>query len=294
MFKHIKNKKLRIFIIIMIIFFILGIIAYYVLNNLKTRYRNFYEVGEELVLEQSYNTIFSEIDIETKMCDLYIKHSSDNNIKVIVYGEKEYINLKEKNNKLYIDINDKNFIALDFYKYISKIEIYLPNWYNKLIRINNEFGNIEIDEYNTSTLYIENEYGDVLSKNSNFIKVKNEYGNIELIKSNIARVVAESSDIKIGTTNDIEIINEYGNIEIDNITEYFKLSNEMGDIKINKLDISENSFIDMEHGDIKIDDINQIYVDAKTNHGDVDIKVNYEQAKTVLKINNEMGDIKID
>ena len=68
----------------------------------------------------------------------------------------------------------------------------------------------------------------------------------------------------------------------------------MGDIKINRLNIEENSFIEMEHGDIKIDSINQIYVDAKTDHGDVDIKVNYDQAKTILKIYNEMGDIKID
>ena len=116
MFKHIKNKKLRIFIIVMIILFILGIITYYALNNLKTRYRNFYEVGEELVLKNTYTNIFNEIDIETKMTDIYIKNSNDNTIKVIVYGEKDYIDVKEMNNKLYIDIKEKNFIAFDFYK----------------------------------------------------------------------------------------------------------------------------------------------------------------------------------
>ena len=294
MFKHIKNKKLRIFIIVIIILFILGIITYYVLNNLKTRYRSFYEVGEELVLENTYTNIFNEIDIETKMTDIYIKNSNDNTIKVIVYGEKDYIDVKEMNNKLYIDIKEKNFIAFDFYKYISKIEIYLPSWYNKLIRIDSEFGNIEIEEFNDCTLYVKQEYGNILSKGSNFIKVKNEYGNIELTKSNKARVEAESGDVKIGTINNLEVINEYGDIDIDNITQYFKLSNEMGDIKINRLNIEENSFIEMEHGDIKIDSINQIYVDAKTDHGDVDIKVNYDQAKTILKIYNEMGDIKID
>ena len=294
MFKHIKNKKLRIFIIIMIIVFILSIITYYVLNNLKFRYRSFYDVGEELVLDKTYNTIFSEINIETKMSDLNIKYSNDNSIKVMVYGEKDYINLIEKNNKLYIDIKEKNFIAFNFYNHISKIEIYLPNWYKNLIRIDSEYGNIDIEEFNDSTFYVEQEYGNILSKGSNFIKVKNEYGDVELLKANKARIVAESGDVKIGTIKNLEVENEYGDISIQNVTEYLKLNNDMGDININKLNIEEDSFITLEHGDIKIDDINQIYVDAKTDHGDVDIKVNYEQANIVLSIYNEMGDIKID
>lgn len=294
MFKIIKNKKLRIFIIIMIILFILGIISSHVLNNLKSRYRNFYEVGNELVLEQTYNTVFNKINIETKMSDIEIKHSIDNNVKVIVYGENDYVNLTEKNNKLYIDIKEKNFIAFDFYKYISKIEIYLPMWYENLIRIDNEFGDIKIDEFNNSNLDIEQEYGNILSMGVDFIKVENNYGDVELTKANKARVTAKSGDVKVGVVKNLEVINEYGDIEIQTITEYLKLNNNMGDININKLEIEENSFINIKYGDIKIDSINEIYVAAKTEHGDIDIKTNYKEAETVLKIHNDMGDIEID
>lgn len=294
MFKLIKNKKLRIFIIVIIILFILGLIMSVILNNLKTKYRSFYEVGDEIVFEQDYYNIFNEIDIETKMSDIYIKQSLDNSAKVIIYGEKEYININEKNNKLFIDIKEKNLIAFDFYSFISKIEIYLPQGYNNLIRIDNEFGNIEIDEFINSNFDIESDYSNILIGAANFIKIENDYGNVDVTSVTKARIDNNSGNVKIINIKDLEVINKYGNIKIDNITEYFKLNNEMGDIRIDNIILEKDSFIDLRYGDIEINNISEIYIKAKTEHGKIKINNNYKKSDILLKINNESGDININ
>ena len=131
MVNYIKNKKLRRLLkrmfIAGIVILVLIVILVIVANLLKTSYRKLYNVSDEVVSEQSYNTFFNEININTKMTDIYIKESTDNTFKVITYGEKDYIKLEEKNNKLFVDIENKNLISLEFYSCISKIELYLNN-----------------------------------------------------------------------------------------------------------------------------------------------------------------------
>lgn len=294
MFKIIKNKKLRVFIIILLILIIIGIIIYFIINSLKSNYRSFYKVGDELILEEVYNTVFNEIDIETKMSDINIKESTDNTVKIAIYGEKDYINIKEKNNKLFIDVNKKNFIAFDFYKYISKIELYLPINYSNVIRIDNEFGNIEVDDFENVVLYVEKEYGDIRVLNGDFIKIYNDNGNIDLEKVNKVRIENSSGDISIGNVNDVVIENEYGDISIESVYEYLGLINESGDIKIDNIILEKDSSIKTEYGDVEVGTISDIYVDAKTENGKVKIENNYKDSEITLKIHNESGDIKVD
>jgi len=294
MFKIIKNKKLRIFIIISLILIVLSAIVYFIVGRLKVNYRSFYNVGKEIVLEQTYNTIFNEIDIETKMTDIDIKKSSDNNIKVIIYGEKDYIKIKEKNNKLYINVEEKNFITFDFYKYISKVEIYLPNGYSKLIRIDNEYGNIKIEEFINCTFDIRQKYGDFLSLGADFIKIENIYGDIDLKQATKARIAAKAGDVNIDNIDDVVVENEYGDITIKNVKEYLKLHNESGDIKLDNISIIKDSFIDLEYGDIKIKSINDVYIDAKADYGELKVKNNNKDSEIMLKIHNIHGDIKIN
>ena len=294
MFKIIKNKKLRRFIIISLILILIGFIIAFVIGRLKDNYRSFYKTNDELVLEKTYTTIFSEININTKMTDIYIKKSEDNNIKLLVYGEKEYITFNEKNNKLFIDIKEKNFIAFDFYSCISKIELYLPEYYSNLIRLDSGFGNIEIDEFINLTLYVDQEYGNFLSHGVDFAKVTNDFGNVELKYATKARVSAESGNIKIGNVSNLELENEYGNIEIENIDEYLKLNNESGDIKINNMSLEKDSYIESKYGNIKINNINDVYISAKSDHGKVKIKNNNKKSDILLKVHNRSGDININ
>lgn len=293
MLKIIKNKKLRMFIIIFIVLVILSAITIFVLNQLKDNYRSLYEVGEELVLEQNFYTMFDEIDIETKMTDIYIKNSMDNSAKLVVYGEKDYIKFTEKNNKLFIDINPKNFIALDLYSYISKIELYLPTGYEKLIRIESEFGNIELDEFISSTFDIRQDYGNLLSKGVDFLKIYNTYGNIDILSGKMLRVYADYGSVKVGTVEDLVIENNYGDIDVESISKYLNIENDSGDININNISLEKDSSISNNYGDINLGMTNEIKITAKTDRGNVNIQNNYKKSEISLKIHNKDGDINV-
>ena len=289
-----KNKKLKKFLIILFIIIFLICIVVFSINILKSSYRKLYKLSDEIVYEETYTNIFNEIDIDIKMSDLYIKESLDNNTKIIIYGEKDYIIPTIKNNKLFIDIKNKNFIAFDFYSNISKIDLYLPSNYSDVIRINNEFGNIEIGSFNNSSIYIEQKYGDVSVLESKYVKIYNKYGKININNSNMVRINSFKSDIDIDKTSDIVIENKYGNIKINSIDKYLKLINENGNINIENILLEKNSLINTEYGNVEITNIKDIHIEAKTERGKVKINNNYKKEKIKLKINNEKGDIIIN
>lgn len=298
MVNYIKNKKLRRLLkrmsIAGIVILVLIVMLVIVANLLKTSYRSIYKVGEEKVLEQSYNTTFNEININTKMTDIDIKHSTDNTIKVITYGEKDYIKLNEKNNKLFIDIDNKSLISLNFYSCISKIELYIPSNYNKVICINNEFGNIDIDEFNNLILDVKQKIGNLSINNLDFVKVESKNTNIELAKANIARLSNKNGRISVEEVNDLVIDNINGNVTIENLNEYLKLDVDSGNIKIDSIKLIKDSNINLRYGSVIINKIEDIYVDAKIDRGKKEVKNNNKKANIKLEVYNKSGDIKVN
>lgn len=298
MVNYIKNKKLRRLLkrmfITGIVILVLIVILVIVANLLKTSYRKLYKVSDELVLEQSYNTIFNEIDINTKMTDIDIKHSIDNTIKIITYGEKDYIKLNEKNNKLFIDIDKKSLINFNFYSCISKIELYLPNNYDKVIRINNEFGNINIDEFNNLTLDIKQKIGNLSINSLDFIKTENKNSNIKIDKVVKARLSNKNGKISVKEVNDIVIDNINGNVTIENLNEYLKINLDSGNIKIDSIKLIKDSNINLRYGNVIINKIEDINIKAKTDRGTKEIKNNNKKSDIKLEIYNKSGDIKVN
>ena len=294
MFNIIKNKKLKRFIIINLILVCIGLIIVFIVNMLKDNYRNIYKLGDEVIFEQTYNTIFNEIDIDSKMTDIYIRESNENNVRVVIYGEKEYFNVSEKNNKLFIKNNKKNMIALDFYSCISKIELFIPPHYNDLIRIDSEFGNLQVERFSNLKLNVEQEYGNFLGNEIYFLKLNNEYGNIQIEKINMVLIDSNSSNIKINNVDDLTIDSEFGNIEVENINKKLKLNVENGIITINNLIIDADSSIKANYGKIKIGKTNEIKIKTKTDRGKSKVKNNYKNSEIELDVYNKKGDITID
>ena len=298
MVNYIKNKKLRRLLkrlfIAGIVILVLIVILVIVANLLKTSYRKLYKVSDELVLEQSYNTFFNEIDINTKMTDIDIKHSPDNTFKVITYGEKNYIKLEDKNNKLFIDINRKNLISLNFYSYISKVELYIPSNYNKVIRINNEFGNINIDEFNNLTLDVKQKIGNLNISSLDFIKTENKNSNIKIDKVVKARLSNKNGKINVKEVADLVIDNVNGNVTIESLNEYLKINLDSGNIKIDSMKLIKASNINLRYGNVIINKIEDINVKAKTDRGKKQIKNNNKKSDIKLEIHNKSGNIKIN
>lgn len=287
-----KNRGLIIFLIILLSLICIALIT--LMCFLLMGKSNFWfikSVSTDLVVDEVYEMNFSKIDVEADLCDVEIKETSDDKIKVKIYGKKEDISLNISGNELTIDIKgEKKF---GFRKEISKVEIYLPESFENTLSIKSEYGDIKIGKLLNSNIDIEAGCGDVSVIAARDIKINNEYGDIELKEAKIANINADAGDIKVGNIDNITVVNHYGDIDIDNIFNFLDATDNCGDIEIKNLDIKENSKIYNDFGDIDIGSTNEIYIDAKTDLGDVEVNNNYQKSDVTLKIDNNCGDIKV-
>lgn len=258
-----KNKSLTVFLIVFLSILALAITCLMISmlrGNVKLfNFKNFNKTSNELVLDEIYNIDFNKVYIKATAGDVYIKESSNDEVRVVIYGDKENTTVETENDELSIQVKSKSCIGFCFNTTISKVEVYLPKTYENLIEIVNEYGDIKVDEFSNAIIDIEEDCGDVSILSASVIHVKNEYG-----------------DIEIGSVyNQLDLMNDCGDIEIDDIT------------------LTEDSVITDSFGDIKIGNTNEIYIDAKTELGDVEINHNVKKSDITLKIENDCGDIEI-
>lgn len=293
-----KNNKFIIFLIFLLtIISIVLIIFMFSMINGKTKFPIFNfnnKVSNKLVFEQTYEKMFDEIIINSSSSNIYIKTSEDNLVKVVIYSDEDKTNVTELDNKLTITLKEKNCIGFCFNYTVPKIEVYLPKDYKNNINITNNYGDVEIDEFLNANMEILEDCGDVKIKGGNTIKVTNDYGDIKISNANDIDIKESAGDVIIGSVNNVKVENDYGDIEIDKVNNYLDLNNNCGDIKLENINLSKNSSITDSYGDIKIGKTNEIYIDAKTDLGDIKINNNYNKSDINLKIQNDCGDIKIN
>lgn len=284
-------------LLIVLILVLIGIMIFF-LNGNHSFYGfhfNFgYRVSEELVLDKTYENLFEEISIDTNASEISVLESIDSNIRVVVYGEKERLEIEDEYQKLKIQYEEKKCIGFCFKKTIGKVVVYLPRDYaNKLI-VNNQFGDIKVGTFTEASLEIVENYGDIEVAEVKHANLKNDYGDISLKKAESASIKQSCGDVYIGTIQEIDVKNSYGDITIENVLKSLNVEDNCGDIKINHITLEKSSTIKNDLGDIEIGSTNEIYLDAKTSLGDVDIRNNYRKSEITLTIRNNCGDIEID
>lgn len=291
-----KNNKFIIFLIslLTIISILLIVFMFNMINgNIKFSMFNFNnKVSDKIVFDQTYEKTFDEIIINSSSSNIYIKTSEDNSIKAVVYSDEE-TNVTELDNKLTITTKEKNCIGFCINYAVTKIEVYLPKNYKNNINITNNYGDIEIDEFLNANMEILEESGDVKIIGGNNIKVTNDYGDIKINNANDIDIKESAGDVIIDSVNNVKVENDYGDIKIDKVNNYLDLNNDCGDIELENIVLNKNSSITDSYGDIKIGKTNEIYIDAKTDLGDVKINNNYNKSDINLKITNDCGDIKV-
>ena len=257
-----KNKK-GIITLIIVLTIILVLVSIFFVLLFKNDFKGFkigVQTSNELILDKTYEEEFNKIIIDATISEIDIKKSDSNNIKTKIYGEKDYIDVQTSLDTLNIKTSEKNCIGICFNQKSTKIEIYLPEEYDDNIDIKNDYGDIFIDEFLNANIEVEEDCGDV----------------------------------KISNVNDITIKNSYGDIEIKSVNNYLHLENDCGAIKVNNIDLKKDSYIKDDYGDIEIGNTNQIFIDAKTDLGKVNIKNNYNKSDVTLKIENDCGDIDVN
>lgn len=284
-------------LLIILILILIGIMIFF-LNGNHSFYGfhfNFgYRVSEELVLDETYENLFEEISIDTNASEISVLESIDSNIRVVVYGEKERLEIQDENQKLKIEYEEKKCIGFCFKKVIGKVVVYVPvDYANKLI-VNNQFGDIKVGTFTEASLEIVENYGDIEVAEVKHANLKNDYGDISLKKAESASIKQSCGDVYIGTIQEIDVKNSYGDIMIENVLKSLNVEDNCGDIKINHITLEKSSTIKNDLGDIEIGSTNEIYLDAKTSLGDIDIRNNYRKSEITLTIHNSCGDIEVD
>lgn len=232
---------------------------------------------KEIAVDETYDNTFDSINIYTTAGEINIYESSTEEIQLVVYNKKDKTTVEVDNNKLDIKAKAKKCHFLCINPKIAKIELYIPSNYDKEIKITTEYGDVKIESF----------------ENGNF-EIRSNYGDIKIDKANIAKTDLDYGDIRIGTINELIVDSNYGDIKIDTINSYFKINCDYGDIKIDSASLTKDSKIEDDFGDIKIKNISGVYIDAKTDMGDVDTNGNDRTSTITLTIRTDYGDIEVN
>ena len=293
-----KNKKLIITLIILLSIIMIALSIFFVnllQGNFKFKgFRMGLQISNELILDKTYEEKFNNIVIDATTSEIFIKRSNTENIKAVIYGEKDYTDVTTNLDSLNIKINEKNCIGFCFNQKSTKVEIYLPEEFNGNIDIKNDYGDISIDEFLNANMDVEEDCGDVKILGGNIVKVDNNYGNIEIEKANTLTVNEDCGDVVISSVFDATVKNSYGDIKIKSVDNYIHLENDCGDIELNNINLNKDSYIKNDYGDIEIGNTNELFIDAKTDLGKVKINNNYNKSDITLKIENDCGDIEVN
>ena len=295
-----NNKTLKIILIIFLSLLVIGLSIFFVniLTNKDFRFGHFsfgHKVSNELVFNQEYETIFDTIKIDSKSSDIEIKEGNESKVKVVIYGDKDETNVEVVNNKLNIKSNEKKCIGFCFNMTIAKIEVYLPNGYSENINIENNYGDVNIGNFDNLILDATLDAGDIKVDSLKSGKIKNSYGDIKILGySKELEIDQDCGDVEVSEVDRIKLENNYGDINIGKVNEYLQIKEDCGDVKIDSLNLKENSSIHNSYGDIKIGSTNEIYINAKTSLGDTKINNNYQKSDVTLTIDNSCGDIRIN
>ena len=295
-----NNKTLKIILIIFLSILVIGLSVFFVniLTNKNFRFGHFsfgHKVSNELVFNQEYETVFDTIKIDSKSSDIEVKEGNESKVKVVIYGDKDETNVEVVNNKLNIKSNEKGCIGFCFNMTIAKIEVYLPSSYSGNINIENNYGDVNIGNFDHLILDAKLDAGDIKVDSLKSGKIKNSYGDIKILGySKELEIDQDCGDVEVSEVDRIKLENNYGDIDIGKVNEYLQIKEDCGDVKIDSLNLKENSSIHNSYGDIKIGSTNEIYINAKTSLGDTKINNNYQKSYVTLTIDNSCGDIRVN
>ena len=244
-------------------------------NGFKIRFGNSYI--KEKAVDEEYDNTFDRININTTAGDIEIINEDIETIKLVIFNEKERTTVNTDNNILDIDVRSKkcNFFCIN--PKIARVKLYIPNNYDKDIKITTQYGDITIEKIENTNIDINSNYGDVKINKVNSAKLKLDYG-----------------DVKINSINELTAEVNYGDIKIDNVRDYLDLNCDYGDIKIDKFNLTKDSTIKTDYGDVEIKNIEGIYIDSKTDLGDNDVNNSDKKSDITLTIKVDYGDIEVN
>ena len=283
-----KNKKLIITIIIILVMIIIALVGTVIWGISNGSNFSFFE-EEVVLLDESFKDI-NEITVNVKSYDVEIKESASDDIRVEINGSeknKDKIKVEQTENELNI-YQEESIVCIGLCFYEEEITIYIPedkiDAYNHVSSSGSLTSSVSLRKGN-----IEVTSGDINLKDVTEGSIKSTSGNITLENSNNLEVSSTSGDILVEEAQNIKAQAKSGNINITNITNSSDITTTSGDIKVDKLNIKEDSKLTARSGNINVGLETEVFIEATTKSGDIDI--DNSNANPTLTITTTSGDI---
>lgn len=216
----------------------------------------------KVIYDETYNLAdINNIDISCDVTNVKFKEGSNDDIRVVVYGySNSSVNVDLINSKLKIDYKQHSFKFFSLGGSQNELVVYIPTSYDNDINIECDFGNI-----------------DVISLDNASINVKVNCGNVNL-----------------GNVKNVDIDADLGDVDISCVLNKLNIDADCGSIKIDRLDLKENSYIKSDLGDVKINGTNDIFIDVDIDLGNTKINNNNRYSDVTLKIEADCGNVKVN
>lgn len=276
------------------ILFVMLLNGSFKIDGLKFKFNLKNSYIKEIAIDEVYENTLDGINIYATAGSVNIYTSTDDSIKLVINNKKENTIVNTEMNILNIEVKSKkcNFICIN--PKIAKIDLYLPDGYDKEVKITTEYGDIKIESFKDAKFNIKSNFGDITIDNANYANLDLDYGDVKVKEANELVVNTNYGDIKLGTINNLTAISSYGDIKAELITSSLTVECDCGDIRFDTVNLTKDSSIKNDFGDVKIKSIKGIYIDAKTDLGDVKVKDNDRTSNKTLTIRNDCGDIEVN
>ena len=116
---------------------------------------------------------------------------------------------------------------------------------------------------------------------------------IDLVNADV-NIDCSAGDVELGKIKNATIKCNFGDIEIDEILNKCDLEANCGNIEINRISILEDSEISADMGNVEINETNDIYINGRCDMGSSKINNSNRNSKTELKIEVDLGNIKVN
>ena len=281
-----KNKlgiKIGLGVLIIVILALIGVIIWGIKSG------NGFTFFEKpvIIYDNTFEKIAS-INVDVNSYDVELKESNNDTIKVEISGSKknqDKFHVEEENGNLTINENGSSVcigFCLD-----GTITIYLPNQditYHHKSSSGNIYSDIDL-----RSVVINTTSGDITLKNINDGTVSSTSGNINIRNANKLNVSATSGDISLDEPKNLVANTQSGNIKVRSITSKMDITTTSGDINISSLSIKEDSKAEAKSGNIDIKLDKDVFIDATTRSGNIDI--DNTNTNPTLTIKTTSGDI---
>lgn len=258
-----KNKTSIIFLIILISVLIFLLVMFLVLTLCgKKDILNMWRKSDKIIYDKTFSIEeIKNIQVKQGAGDVTVKESSNNDVTITAYGEENSdIQVSLNDDKLIVDNTKKSrFIFFSFGNINNDIIIYLPASYSNTLKIDTDMGNCYIENLPNATLNIDC-----------------DAGNVEIGKANNVNIKCDLGNVKAG-----EILNKC-TVRIDS-----------GNAEFEKLTLNENSKIQVDLGNIEIEETNDICIQANVDLGKTNISKNSRNSEIVLNLDCDCGNINV-